>query len=149
VAPISWRGAVIAVLALSRRTPGAPFTDEDQNTAQLFAAQAAAAISNFHLLAETQAELGRRQQAEQEIMRRNEALAALTRRERMINEITSKIRRSADVQTVLATTASELGKALGAARANIEISLEAMPAHANGAFGGRRHEPGNGRELAS
>src|SRR5262249_32264672 len=70
--PIVIQGAIAGVLTLTHTQPRATFTDEDLNTARLFAAQAASAISGFRQLAETQAELTRRQQAEQEIMRRNE-----------------------------------------------------------------------------
>ncbi len=65
------------------------------------------------------------------------------RRERLINEITDKIRRSADVRSVLATTAAELAKALGASRARVEVGLglPGAPARTNGSAG-------NGREKA-
>jgi GAF domain-containing protein len=148
LAPVTWRGSVSAVLALSRSANRPGFDEDDQNAAQIFAAQAAAAIANFHLLAETQAELARRQQAEQVITRRNEELAALTRRERLINEITARIRGSTDVQAILAATATELGRALGAARASVEIRLEAAQPLAQGG-NGYPAEGGNGQEAAA
>ena len=43
---------------------------------------------------------------------------------RLIYEITNKIRRSNDMQTILTTTASELTKAVGARRTTISIAPE-------------------------
>jgi GAF domain-containing protein len=45
-------------------------------------------------------------------------------RQRLLYDITGKIRRAVDVSTVLQTSANEIGKALGAKRAHIEISIE-------------------------
>jgi hypothetical protein len=42
-------------------------------------------------------------------------------RERLLYEVTSKIRRSTNMQTILATAASELVKVTGARRAEIRI----------------------------
>ena len=50
--------------------------------------------------------------------------ARLTERQRRLFDITSKIRRSVDMQTILQTTASELSKAVGARRTHIEVGLE-------------------------
>ena len=44
--------------------------------------------------------------------------------ERMLFEVTSKIRRSTDMQTIMATTTSELSKILGAQRAQIKLKIE-------------------------
>jgi GAF domain-containing protein len=44
-------------------------------------------------------------------------------RERLLYEVTSKIRRSTDMQSIMATTATELSKALGARRAEIKIDI--------------------------
>jgi GAF domain-containing protein len=72
------------------------FTDDD--TALLFtiASQVAAAVENSRLL---------------EQVRRSE------RRQRLIHEITAKVRRAADMDTILTTAARELGKELNANRA--------------------------------
>ncbi len=42
-------------------------------------------------------------------------------RERALYEVTSKIRRTTDMQTIIATTASELTRIVGARRAQIKI----------------------------
>ena len=47
---------------------------------------------------------------------------AQAERERTVFEISDKIRRATGVQSVLATTANELTKAVGARRAQIKIS---------------------------
>jgi GAF domain-containing protein len=45
-------------------------------------------------------------------------------REKQLHEITAKIRRSTDMRTILATTASEIGKSLGVFRTSFEISTD-------------------------
>ncbi|HZY42980.1 MAG TPA: GAF domain-containing protein, partial [Anaerolineae bacterium] len=52
--PLMWQNRVLGVLAISRSKPGQPFTFEDENLAQLLAAQAAAALDNIRLRAEQQ-----------------------------------------------------------------------------------------------
>jgi len=42
----------------------------------------------------------------------------------MLYEVTSKIRRSTDMQTIMATTTSELSKVLGARRAQIKLEIK-------------------------
>ncbi len=42
-------------------------------------------------------------------------------RERLLYDVTSKIRRSTDLQTIMTSTATELSKALGARRTRIRI----------------------------
>jgi len=51
-----------------------------------------------------------------------EQIRSQAERERVLYEITSKIRRSTDMQSILAITASEITKAVGARRTQIEIS---------------------------
>jgi GAF domain-containing protein len=51
-----------------------------------------------------------------------EQIRSQAERERVLYEITSKIRRSTDMQSILAITASEITKAVGARRTHIEIS---------------------------
>ncbi|MBT3712318.1 MAG: hypothetical protein HOG15_03095 [Anaerolineae bacterium] len=41
----------------------------------------------------------------------------------MLREITGKIRRSTNVQTILATTATEISKAVGAQHAQIKVAV--------------------------
>ncbi|MGC8856046.1 MAG: hypothetical protein ACP5QU_04530, partial [Anaerolineae bacterium] len=51
-----------------------------------------------------------------------EQIRAQAERERLLFEVTSKIRRSTDMQTILATTASELSRVVGARRIRIHIN---------------------------
>ncbi len=44
-------------------------------------------------------------------------------RQRLLYDVTGKIRRAVDISSVLQTSANEIGKALGARRAHIEISI--------------------------
>jgi hypothetical protein len=43
-------------------------------------------------------------------------------RERLVYEISGKIRRSTDIQTILATTASELSRAVGGRQTTIQLT---------------------------
>jgi transcriptional regulator with GAF, ATPase, and Fis domain len=53
-------------------------------------------------------------------------------RERLLFDITNKIRRSTDIHSILQTTANELGIALDARRAHIEIKTENSPSNGKG-----------------
>lgn len=50
--PLMWQNQPLGVLALTRSKAGQPFTTDDENLAQLLAAQAAAALDNLRLRAE-------------------------------------------------------------------------------------------------
>lgn len=52
--PLLWQNRILGVLAITRSTPGQPFTLDDENFAQLLAAPAAAALDNLRLRAEQQ-----------------------------------------------------------------------------------------------
>jgi GAF domain-containing protein len=79
------------------------FTQAELDFHRALADQAAVAIDSRHLLAETQ----RRAQ-----------------REHQIYEITSKIRRSPDIATILRTTVEELGRALQTDRAMVRLAIK-------------------------
>jgi GAF domain-containing protein len=98
--PLQWAGRSLGALLISRMTTDRPFSNEDTQLVSLLALQLAASIESARLFDQT------RRQAE---------------REHMLFEITSRIRRSVDMQGILSTTASELSKALGAKRATIKI----------------------------
>jgi GAF domain-containing protein/HAMP domain-containing protein len=51
----------------------------------------------------------------------------LSERQRTLLEVTNKIRRSVNMQSILDTTASELSKILNTRKASIQLSLEATP----------------------
>jgi GAF domain-containing protein len=52
--------------------------------------------------------------------------ARLTERQRQLFDVTNKIRRSANIETILETTASELTKVLQARKAHIKIGSEEL-----------------------
>jgi GAF domain-containing protein len=111
--PLQWAGRTIGGLLLSRMSSERLFSTEESQLANLLALQVAATIESARLFDQT------RRSAE---------------REHLLFEITSRIRRSVDMQGILTTTASELSRALGARRASIKIGMgeAAAPEAGNG-----------------
>jgi GAF domain-containing protein len=91
VAPILLRGRPIGALGLKTPEKGRQWSAEDIALAEAISEQFALAAENLRLLDETQ-----RRAAQ----------------ERLIGEVTSRIRESLDIETVLKTTASEMRQAL-------------------------------------
>ncbi|HVN16264.1 MAG TPA: GAF domain-containing protein, partial [Anaerolineales bacterium] len=110
--PLIYRNELLGVLNVESEQPGA-YTDNDEEMLGTLGGSLAAVIANARLLEQI------RTQAE---------------RERLLYEVTSKIRRSTDIQTILATTASELTKAVRARRTQIKIepATEAKGTEHNG-----------------
>jgi GAF domain-containing protein len=104
--PLLYRNELLGVLNVESEQPGA-YTENDEEMLGTLAGSLAAVIANARLLDQI------RRQAE---------------RERILYEVTSKIRRSTDIQTILATTASELTKATGAKGAQIRLKVQAEEA---------------------
>ena len=109
--PASWLGVPLLVgdTALGLMTFQDPslerrFSEDDLALLTTVASQVATAIQNDRLLDQTQ---------------------RAARRERLIHEITSKVRRSPDIRSILDTTARELGRALNATRASVRLGPEA------------------------
>lgn len=100
--PLTYRNEVLGVLNVESEQVAA-YTENDEEMLGTLGGSLAAIIANARLLEQI------RYQAE---------------RERALYEITSKIRRSTDMQAILATTASELTKAVGARSARIKIATE-------------------------
>jgi GAF domain-containing protein len=99
--PLSYRGELLGVLNAESDQPGA-YSENDEELLGTLGGSLAAIIANARLL---------------------EQIRRQVERERLLYEVTSKIRRSTDMQTILATTASELSKALGAHRAKILLDI--------------------------
>jgi GAF domain-containing protein len=106
-APLSWMGApllagdsLLGIIAVQDRRQEGRFTEDDSALLATIASQVATAIQNNRLLEETQ---------------------RTARRERLIHEITSKMRRSPDMRSILDTTAREVGRALNASRATVRL----------------------------
>jgi GAF domain-containing protein/HAMP domain-containing protein len=118
--PLQWTGRTIGGLLLSRMSSPRSFSTEEVQLANLLALQVAANLESARLFDQT------RRQAE---------------REHLLFEITSRIRRSVDMQGILTTTASELSRALGARRASIKIGLSETPGPEGGDNGGEGGQP--------
>jgi GAF domain-containing protein len=76
------------------------FTEDDAALLATVASQVAAGIQNANLLDQVQ---------------------RTARRERLIHEITSKVRRSPDMKSILSTSTRELGRALNAIRSTVSL----------------------------
>lgn len=105
--PLSWMGApllagenLLGIISVQDQRQEARFTEDDSALLATIASQVATAIQNNRLLEETQ---------------------RTARRERLIHEITSKMRRSPDMRSILDTTAREVGRALNASRATVRL----------------------------
>jgi sigma-B regulation protein RsbU (phosphoserine phosphatase) len=99
--PLSYRGELLGVLNVESDQPGA-YSENDEELLGTLGGSLAAIIANARLL---------------------EQIRHQVDRERLLYEVTSKIRRSTDMQTIMATTASELSRALGARRTQITIDI--------------------------
>lgn len=105
--PRSWLGVpmlagdqLIGVLVVEDVEVSRRFNEEDAALLSTISGQMATALQNARLLEQVQKS---------------------ARRERLIHEISSKVRQSPDISTVLETTAREVGRALNAARAEVRL----------------------------
>jgi len=99
--PLIYRNEVLGILNVESTRLRA-YNENDEEMLGTLGGSLAAIIAHSRLLEQF------RQQAE---------------RERLLYEVTSKIRRSTNIQTILATTANEMTKTFGARRAQIKIDL--------------------------
>lgn len=104
--PLSYRGELLGVLNVESDQMSA-YSENDEELLGTLGGSLAAIIANARLL---------------------EQIRHQVDRERLLYEVTSKIRRSTDIQTIMSTTANELSKALGARRAKIKIEIDSKPA---------------------
>ena len=109
-APASWLGlpllvgdTALGLMVIQDPDREGRFSEDDLALLTTISSQVATAIQNDRLLGQTQRS---------------------ARRERLIHEITSKMRRSPDIRTILDTTARELGRALNASRASVRLGPE-------------------------
>ncbi len=100
--PLISRGRVIGALDV-QSTEEAAFDEADIAVMQTMADQVANAIENARLFEETQ---------------------RLAQRERTISHITSRLRSTLSLETILQTTVQELGQALGASEAIVYLGTE-------------------------
>lgn len=107
---VSWLGApilagdqVLGMMAVESHTPNQTFDEHDRDLLAAIANQTAIALQNVRLFSQTQ----RRVQ-----------------QERQTYEITSQLRRSPDISTILQTAVSELGRALQTDRAMVRLMVK-------------------------
>jgi GAF domain-containing protein len=98
--PIVLRGQTIGVLGLEDPQGTRQWSAEDQVLVEAVSRQLALALENSRLLEETQRRAAR---------------------ERLIGEITSRVRETMDVETVLKTAADEMRQALGLQRVAVRL----------------------------
>jgi GAF domain-containing protein len=101
--PMIYSGEVIGAIIVQDINQEKRFSEQDERLLSALAAQVAVVVRNARLL---------------------EATRLQAQHEHLLNEITTKIRRSPDIQAILKTTASELGTALGVRRAYIRLGVE-------------------------
>jgi GAF domain-containing protein len=98
--PLLYRSELLGVLNVESEQLAA-YAESDEELLGTLGGSLAAIIANARLL---------------------EQIRAQAERERILFEISDKIRRTTDMQTILATTASELTRALGASSARIKLT---------------------------
>ena len=99
--PLIYRNDILGVLNVESEQMGA-YNENDEEMLGTLAGSLAAIIANARLVDQI------RKQAE---------------RERLLHEISSKIRRSSDMQTILSTTIQELRRVTGARKTQIKIGI--------------------------
>lgn len=103
--PLIYRDEVMGVLNIESKTAGA-FKEEDQELLGTLGGSLAAIIANTSLV---------------------EQIRRQVDRQRLLLDITGKIRRSVDFNSILETSATEIGKVIGARRAKIQLNVTAAP----------------------
>jgi len=101
--PLSMRGGVIGTIQLDSENE---WTPEQRSLIESIASQASLALENARLVEESQASASR---------------------DRLISEISGKIWSSTSMNGILRTAAQELGKALNASEATIELNMKDNP----------------------
>jgi GAF domain-containing protein len=99
--PLLYRSELLGVLNVESEQPAA-YAENDEELLGTLGGSLAAIIANARLL---------------------EQIRAQAERERILFEISDKIRRTTDMETILSTTASELTRAIGANSAKIRVGV--------------------------
>lgn len=103
--PLLYRSELLGILNVESEQLSA-YAENDEELLGTLGGSLAAIIANARLL---------------------EQIRGQAERERILFEITDKIRRTTDMDTILATTASELTRAVGASRATIKVGIKSGP----------------------
>jgi sigma-B regulation protein RsbU (phosphoserine phosphatase) len=98
--PLIYRNELLGVLNVESEQQDA-YTDNDEEMLGTLGGSLAAIIANARLL---------------------EHIRLQAERERLIYEVTSKIRRSTDIESIISSTASELTRIVGASRTRVQIA---------------------------
>lgn len=106
--PLLYRSELLGILNVESEQLAA-YAENDEELLGTLGGSLAAIIANARLL---------------------EQIRGQAERERILFEITDKIRRTTDIDTILATTASELTRAVGASRARIKVGIKPDPENA-------------------
>jgi sigma-B regulation protein RsbU (phosphoserine phosphatase) len=104
--PLLYRSELLGVLNVESEQVSA-YAEGDEELLGTLGGSLAAIIANARLL---------------------EQIRAQVERERVLFEITDKIRRTTDMETILTTTVSELTRAVGATRAKIKVGVKPLNA---------------------
>jgi GAF domain-containing protein len=107
--PLLYRSELLGVLNVESEQFAA-YAENDEELLGTLGGSLAAIIANARLL---------------------EQIRAQAERERILFEISDKIRRTTDMETILATTASELTRAVGAIGARIKVGVDSSTHQAN------------------
>jgi sigma-B regulation protein RsbU (phosphoserine phosphatase) len=105
--PLLYRSELLGVLNVESEQLSA-YAESDEELLGTLGGSLAAIIANARLL---------------------EQIRSQVERERVLFEITDKIRRTTDMETILTTTVSELTRAVGANRAKIKVGVNANNAN--------------------
>jgi PAS domain S-box-containing protein len=114
VVPIVLRGQTIGVLGLEDPYGTHEWSDEDKALVEAVSHQLALALENARLLEETQHRVAR---------------------ERLVREITDRMRRAPDLDSLLQTTVQEMAAALGTSDAFVQLSVLSEPTADHGKNG--------------
>ncbi len=106
VLPLSTHQRRLGYLLAAYKSTGRTFTQKQRRFCTTLAQQVVTALENLRLL---------------------DASQRRARREEIIREISLKIRNAVDVDEILKTTVTELGKVLGTSRGNITLGVAAPP----------------------
>jgi PAS domain S-box-containing protein len=121
VVPILFSNNLLGVINVESADVGA-FDEEDQEILATLGNNLGAILTSVNLISQVRRQMDR---------------------QRLLYDVTGKIRRAVDVSAVLQTSANEIGKALGARRAHIELSVAKTDSSATTKTPGGN---GNGKE---
>ncbi len=103
VAPIALRGEVIGTLSLQDISPDRKWTDEEMALVQAVSEQLALTVENLRLFDDTQKQASR---------------------EQVTRQIADKMRAAPDVESIIQTGLTELGKALDVSRTYVKLTVK-------------------------